>query len=71
MLTVEEAKERFRGVVVPLATIFTDDGSLDTDATAANAQWIIDQGGRRGTPSSWWRARAVTSRCSPPRSGSR
>ena len=48
MLTVEEAKERFRGVVVPLATIFTDDGSLDTDATAANAQWIIDQGGRQG-----------------------
>ena len=31
MLTAEEAKDWFRGVTVPLATIFHDDGSLDLE----------------------------------------
>ena len=44
MLTREQARNRFRGVVVPLVTIFAEDGSLDLDGTASNVQWIIDQG---------------------------
>ena len=48
MLTVEQAKQRMQGVCVPLATIFKDDGSLDTESTKANVQWIIDQGARQG-----------------------
>ena len=48
MITVEEAKEKMDGVVVPLATIFKEDGSLDADATAENVEWIIDQGAVQG-----------------------
>ena len=48
MITVEEAKAKMDGVVVPLATIFKDDLSLDVDATQENVQWIVDQGARPG-----------------------
>ena len=48
MLTVEEAKARFQGVCVPLATIFKDDGALNIDTTKSNVQWMIDQGARQG-----------------------
>ena len=48
MLTVEEAKEKFQGVVVPLATIFNRDDSLDLGGLASNVQWLIDQGARQG-----------------------
>ena len=43
-----EAKERFQGVCVPLATLFKDDLSLDAQGTADNAQWQVDRGGRQG-----------------------
>ena len=48
MITVEEAKDKFQGVVVPLATIFTQDDSVDLEATASQVQWLIDRGARRG-----------------------
>ncbi len=48
MLTVEEARKKLRGVVVPLTTIFDSDGTLDLEATASNVQWIVDQGARQG-----------------------
>ena len=48
MLTMDEAKERLQGVVVPIATIFTDDGAVDLDGLASNVQWLIDQGARQG-----------------------
>ena len=48
MLTREEAKQRFEGVCVPLATIFADDGSVDVESTKANVQWMMDQGARQG-----------------------
>ena len=48
MLTVEQAKARFQGVVIPLATIFADDGSLDVESTKDNVQWIMDQGAKQG-----------------------
>ena len=47
-LTVAQAKERFQGVVIPLTTIFKEDGSLDLDSTRSNFQWIVDQGARQG-----------------------
>jgi len=48
LLTREEAKQRFQGVCVPIATIYKDDGSLDLDSLASNVQWMIDQGARQG-----------------------
>ena len=48
MLTIEQAKDRLQGVVVPIATIFRNDGAVDVDGTAANVQWMIDQGARQG-----------------------
>jgi 4-hydroxy-tetrahydrodipicolinate synthase len=48
MLTAEEAKDWFRGVTVPLATIFNNDGSLDLESTASNVQWLINQGAQQG-----------------------
>ena len=29
MLTVEEARKKFQGIIVPLATVFTKNGDLD------------------------------------------
>ena len=37
MITVEEAKQKMDGVVIPLATIFKEDGSLDVEGTQGNA----------------------------------
>ena len=50
MITVEEAKQKMDGVVVPLATIFKDDAdrSLDVEATQQNVQWMGDQGAAPG-----------------------
>ena len=48
MITVEEAKQKMDGVVIPLATIFKEDKSLDVDATHENVQWIVDQGAAPG-----------------------
>ena len=47
-LTAEEAKDWFQGIVIPLATIFKDDCTLDVDTTQSNVQWIVDQGARQG-----------------------
>ncbi len=48
MITVKEAKQKMDGVVIPLATIFKEDGSLDVDGTQGNVQWIVDQGAAPG-----------------------
>ena len=50
MITVEQAKEKMDGVVVPLATLFKDDPdkSLDIDAMQKHAQWIVDNGAKPG-----------------------
>jgi dihydrodipicolinate synthase/N-acetylneuraminate lyase len=48
MLSKLEARDRFQGVVVPLATLFNDDLSIDVQGTADNAQWIVDRGARQG-----------------------
>ncbi len=48
MITVDEARAKMDGVVIPLATIFKEDLSLDVDATQQNVQWIVDQGAKPG-----------------------
>ena len=48
MITVKEAKEKMDGVVIPLATIFKNDLTVDIEATQQNAQWIVDQGAKPG-----------------------
>jgi dihydrodipicolinate synthase/N-acetylneuraminate lyase len=48
MLTAEQSKDWFKGVTVPLATIFHKDGSLDLESTSSNVQWLVDQGARQG-----------------------
>ena len=48
MLTIEQIKERWQGVVVPLVTPFKQDKSLDLDALKVNIQWILDRGAGMG-----------------------
>lgn len=48
MTTVEEAKQRWEGVLVPLMTPFDADGGLDISALQRNVQWLIDRGARQG-----------------------
>jgi len=48
MLTVEELRKRWQGVVIPLVTPFKASGEVDLAALAANVQWIMDQGARMG-----------------------
>ena len=46
--SVKEAKEKMDGVVIPLATIFKSDLTVDIEATQKNVQWIVDQGAKPG-----------------------
>lgn len=48
MITVEEARERWQGVLAPIATPFTEDGALDLEALRTNVQWLLDKGARQG-----------------------
>ncbi len=48
MITVEELRKRWQGVVIPLITPFKADLSLDLSALESNVQWLIDKGARTG-----------------------
>lgn len=48
MITPEEAKSRWRGVLAPLVTPFTQDGALDLRALQTNVRWLLDRGARQG-----------------------
>lgn len=48
MITVDQARERWRGVLAPIVTPFRDDGALDLAALETNVQWLIDKGAREG-----------------------
>ena len=48
MTSAEQARARWRGVLAPLATPFTEDGRLDLATLQANVQWLMDRGARRG-----------------------
>ena len=43
MLRVEELRQRWQGVCVPLVTPFTEDGKPDLAALESNVQWLIDK----------------------------
>jgi 4-hydroxy-tetrahydrodipicolinate synthase len=48
MITAEEARLRWRGVLAPLVTPFRSDGAVDLAALAANVQWLLDRGATLG-----------------------
>lgn len=48
MITPEQARSRWQGVVAPVVTPFTEDGALDLDSLRANVQWLLDRGARPG-----------------------
>ncbi len=47
-MTVEEAKRRWKGPVVPVLTIFNDDLSLDLAGLRGNIRYLLDAGARVG-----------------------
>ena len=48
MITVKEAKKKYRGICVPVLTVIKEDGSVDIDGIQSNIKWIIDQGAKEG-----------------------
>ncbi|MBM24607.1 MAG: hypothetical protein CL760_02725 [Chloroflexi bacterium] len=48
MITVEEAKKKFRGICVPVLTVIQEDGSVDIDGIQSNIEWMLDQGAKEG-----------------------
>jgi 4-hydroxy-tetrahydrodipicolinate synthase len=48
MITAEELRQRWQGVVIPLITPFKEDLSLDIPALEKNVQWAMDKGARMG-----------------------
>ena len=48
MLTAEEARERWRGVAIPLVTFFAEDRTLDLEATANHVRSIMNKGAQQG-----------------------
>ena len=48
MITREQAKERWRGVLAPLVTPFTASGELNLAALRTNVGWLFDRGARHG-----------------------
>ncbi len=44
MITADQAKARWRGVLAPLVTPFREDGTVALDTLQNNVQWLIDQG---------------------------
>lgn len=48
MLSVQELRKRWVGVVIPLITPFGEDGRPDLDGLASNVRWLMDKGARLG-----------------------
>jgi 4-hydroxy-tetrahydrodipicolinate synthase len=48
MITTEEAKARWRGVVIPLVTPFKGNGDLDLAGLKRNVRWLLERGARMG-----------------------
>src|SRR5260370_20540211 len=48
MMRPDQAKARWCGVVAPLVTPFTAQGTLDLAALRTNARWLLDRGARQG-----------------------
>ena len=47
-MTVDEVKRRWKGPVVPVLTVFSDDLSLDLDGLRTNVRYLLDAGARVG-----------------------
>lgn len=48
MLSVEELRTRWQGVVIPLITPFRQDRSLDLSALENNVRWLLSKGAKTG-----------------------
>jgi dihydrodipicolinate synthase/N-acetylneuraminate lyase len=48
MLSAEELRTRWQGVVIPLVTPFREDRSLDLPALENNVRWLLSKGARTG-----------------------
>lgn len=48
MISVEQIRERWLGVLAPIVTPFADDGGLDIASLQTNVQWLLDRGARHG-----------------------
>jgi 4-hydroxy-tetrahydrodipicolinate synthase len=48
LVTPEQLKARWRGVLAPLVTPFAQDGSLDLVSLRRNVDWLIERGARQG-----------------------
>ena len=48
MLTPEQARQQWRGVVAPIVTPFAGDGAVDLEALRANVAWLFERGARPG-----------------------
>lgn len=48
MITVEQAKQRWEGVLIPILTPFDEDGGLNIGALERNVQWLIERGAKQG-----------------------
>lgn len=48
MLTIDQARTRWRGVLAPIVTPFDATGAIDFAALQTNLQWLLDRGARHG-----------------------
>ncbi len=48
MVTPEQVKARWHGVLAPLVTPFFEDGGLDLVSLRRNVEWLIERGARAG-----------------------
>lgn len=48
MITVEQAKQRWQGVLAPIVTPFSDDGEVDLRTLERNVGWLLERGARLG-----------------------
>jgi 4-hydroxy-tetrahydrodipicolinate synthase len=46
MITPDQARERWRGVLAPLVTPFASDGAVDYEALRTNVEWLFRRGAR-------------------------
>ncbi|MGA7673235.1 MAG: dihydrodipicolinate synthase family protein [Nitrolancea sp.] len=49
MITVDQAKQRWEGVLIPIVTPFDEDLGLNVAALKRNIQWLMDRGARQGS----------------------
>jgi 4-hydroxy-tetrahydrodipicolinate synthase len=48
MISLEQAREGWRGVLAPLVTPFKESGELDLTTLRCNIEWLVERGARQG-----------------------